>query len=89
MECYIIFMRHQQFVLPMQCKRCGSTFDLWHDLLKQGEGKEEIYEALSDMKENFCWKCRKFVAGEMDFSSIGNEIEVSQENEDDFDLHWS
>ena len=88
MECYNVIMRHQQFVLPMQCKRCGATFDLWHDLLdKEKISENEAFE-LGEIKEHFCWKCRKVVTGDMGFVSFEDDIQVSQE-EQDFDLHWN
>jgi len=56
------------YVLPVQCKGCGTLFDLWYDLQEQ-DGKA--------MNQHFCWRCRKSV-----FDRI--KTEGLEEDESDF-----
>jgi len=87
MECYISSMKQSQQILPVQCVRCGASFDLWHDLLQVGDGKEEIYEALSDMKEDLCWRCRAIVAGELESNNENVEETEKFGLDEDFDFN--
>ncbi len=53
----------QNYVIPTICTRCGSTFDLWYELI-EGEkriNKEEIEEKLGKKHdaESLCWDCKQ------------------------------
>lgn len=70
--------------MPVRCLGCGATFDLWHDLLAQGE--ENIAEVARDglgEREHFCWRCRK-ISSEVKRDDI-NESEV---DELELELSW-
>lgn len=73
-------MKQKQYILPVQCVNCGTTFDLWHDLVARGETIENLEEDLGE-REHFCWECRQFLQEEHqeDGRTDGLELELSWE----------
>ena len=83
----------EQYVLPNQCQKCGTTFDLWYELIESEErlSSEEIQENLGKkLAESLCWGCKKQVLNAMRKKKISsskkNENEVSEEALDEFFL---
>ena len=59
----------KQYVLPMQCKKCGGIFDLWYEFLESEErmNNPEINEKLGrKMAESLCWNCKKLFIKKID-----------------------
>jgi DNA-directed RNA polymerase subunit N (RpoN/RPB10) len=68
-------MEQTQQVLPIQCVKCGVSFDLWHDLLAKGiTADDEVHEALDADHEHLCWDCRRVVAGELEEEETQEEV---------------
>ena len=58
----------KEFVFPMQCKRCGSIFDLWYELIEGDErlNNPEIIEKLGKKAaESLCWECKQVIIKQM------------------------
>lgn len=83
-------MKMQECVLPVRCVKCGTTFDLWYDLLANDKGSEVAAEiALESAKDeqHLCWDCRKEMSALPRFEAE-MEMGVLEENDDDFKLSW-
>ena len=80
----------QQYVLPNQCQKCGTTFDLWYELIESEErSNEEIQEKLGKkLSESLCWGCKKQVLNAMKNKKTKSkkDQENSEENLDEFFL---
>ena len=81
----------EQFVLPNQCRKCGTTFDLWYELIESKErlSSEEIQENLGrKLAESLCWGCKKQVLNAMKSKKMSRSKseEESKENLDEFFL---
>ncbi len=74
-------MKMQECVLPVKCVKCGTTFDLWYDLISKGVGREEMAEMAGGLvdEQRLCWECRKEA-----FENIGVEEDVA----DELTLDW-
>ena len=80
-------MKEQIEVLPVQCKACGSSFDLWPDLLSSEEGGEGIELGGLGEKEHFCWRCRQTIFGSNSgFSESVEDLDIVENN--GFELFW-
>lgn len=52
----------QNFILPQQCTKCGSYFDLYFELSESSHNPEaiEIREKLGKkLSQSLCWECRQ------------------------------
>ena len=80
-------MKGQIGVLPVQCKACGSSFDLWPDLLSSEDNKEDLaFNGLGE-KEHFCWRCRQTIFGNNSgFSEHIGDLEIVENH--GFELFW-
>ena len=82
----------EQFVLPNQCQKCGTTFDLWYELIESEEriNNEEIQEKLGrKLAESLCWGCKKQVLNalkEKKSKSNKDELEEVDKSLDEFFL---
>ena len=80
-------MKNQFGVLPVQCKACGSTFDLWPDLLSLEESGDDMGLSGLGEKEHFCWRCRQTIFGNNSgFSENSEDLEIVENN--GFELFW-
>lgn len=72
----------QECVLPVRCIKCGTTFDLWYDLLSKGAGREEMMEIAGNLvdSERLCWECRKEA-----FENIG---QIEEDATEELTLDW-
>jgi hypothetical protein len=66
-------MKQEIQVLPVECKRCGTLFDLWYDLqqselVEEGMSKTKVRDA-----QSFCWRCRQVVLDELEDDIIEGE----------------
>ena len=83
-------MKTQECVLPVRCASCGTTFDLWYDLLAKEDGRnpelvaEIAVEAGAD--ERLCWECRK--AARRQESEKENYEGIEDGESEDFSLYW-
>ena len=77
-------MAAKMCVLPVQCRRCKTVFDLWYDLQQQGISGEELFsqQKIGDMRlENLCWRCRITAAEEAKFLEYQQYEENDLEND--------
>ncbi len=54
----------KEFVFPIQCRRCGMTFDLWYEFIEADErlNNPEIIEKLGKkLEESLCWDCKQSI----------------------------
>lgn len=73
-----------QYVFPTQCKKCGTIFDLYYELLEANErvDNEEIREKLGQrLAESLCWGCKKEI---LDVLSL-KTIKASKKQEESYD----
>ena len=80
-ETALVGMEMKQAMLPVQCVKCGSMFDLGYDLVIGDGGVMDldvVREKYGD-EEHFCWACRK--GSEESMRGVG-VIEGDGEGED-------
>ncbi len=66
-----------QYVLPTQCKKCGTMFDLYYEFIEANEriDNEEIREKLGQkLAESLCWGCKQQILNAL---SVKKEENVS------------
>ena len=72
-------MGQERCVLPVQCKRCGTIFDLWYDLhqseINEGVNYEENTALNKAAKQSFCWRCRQTIVEKLMQRTQGEEQE--------------
>ena len=75
------YIMNNQYIFPTQCKKCGTIFDLYYELLEANEriDNEEIREKLGQkLAESLCWGCKQQILNAL---SIG----TSKKQEESFD----
>lgn len=78
-------MNLQKCVLPVQCAKCGATFDLWYDLLARESKSELMLDAVKNSyedEEHLCWGCRQREGARGEFG------DVEESDEDELTLTW-
>ncbi len=71
-------MHQNNFVLPQQCTKCGTIFDLWYEMLEKRENPkiDEIEEKIGKkVAESLCWECKREV-----IKNSSKEIESTDES---------
>ncbi len=74
-------MTKNDYIIPEQCRKCGTLFDLSYDLSGEDsditEAREKIGKKLS---EYLCWTCKEEVIKIM---SVGNDEENTEDLSED------
>ncbi len=80
-------MSKNNYIIPEQCMKCGSVFDLWYDLSEAESNpyNEEIQEKLGrKLSEYLCWDCKKQIIIKISKS----EEDAENSSDEDLFLDW-
>jgi len=69
-------MRQNNLILPQQCRKCGTYFDLWYELSENIESQEtlEISERFGKkLAESLCWHCKQEVIKTIKIQEVEQE----------------
>jgi len=74
-------MKEYNYIMPEQCQKCGTIFDLYYEFLESKERleNEEIQDKLGrELVESLCWGCKKQIINSLEKPSEETVDEINE-----------